>query len=317
MAVIKNLAFCNKNKLKNLKSFRESKLDLSVFYPFPIDFVHSFLPFKLKFLEESFVAFENKKIGGLVTVAKTGAKKAKITRLLLDENSTELGKLLVNCVVTLFLSKGVESFFVIIDKRNFSLLNMFKAGMGFNKFAVETIYKVNAENLPESESMGFEHIRKTKISDAKKIVGLINNSMNSYQRAVFSKEFDGFKEGFFTPMEQFVISDDKKNNFLGCFNILKLNDSDYLLDFVLLKGYEGYFADIIKFAKIKLLKRKNFKTLLIRTKSYYSNYNELNDILNIEYKNHYESEILVKNFFIPKKQFLYERTVFNDITPAF
>ena len=110
MAVIKSLAFCNKNKLKNLKSFVDSELDLSVFHPFPVDCLHHFLPFGYKFLNESFVVIENTKITGHLTIKKTSEKKVKITRLLLEENSIEQGKLLINYVVTTFLSKGAESF---------------------------------------------------------------------------------------------------------------------------------------------------------------------------------------------------------------
>lgn len=318
MTVIKNLAFCDKNKLKNLNSFVESELDLSVFYPFPVDFLHNFLPFGLKFLNESFVAIENKKIKGLVTVAKAGRKKIKIKRLLCEENSTEQGKLLVNCVITSFLSKGVESFFVIIDKRNLPVLTMFKTALGFSPLAFETIYKTEVKDvLVGKDDVNFDHIRRKISSDNKKIAKLVNETMNSYQKATFSKEASDFKVKLGSNLEQFVVYDRNKEDLLGYFSILKLNKVDYLLDFVVMKGYEGYFTDIVKYAKIHLLKKNKFNSLLIRIKSYYSNYNELNEILNIEYKTSFENEILVKDFLIPKKQFSYERMIFNDATPAF
>ena len=318
MTVIKNLAFCDKNKLKNLNSFVESELDLSVFYPFPVDFLHNFLPFRLKFLNESFVAIEDKKIKGLVTVAKAGRKKIKIKRLLFEENSTEEGKLLVNCVVTLFLSKGVESFFVIVDKRNTSVLNMFKTGLGFNPLAFETIHKTEIKDvLVAKDDANFDHIRRKISSDNKKIAKLVNETMNSYQRATFAKDSSDFSTKLSSNLEQFVVYDRNKDNIFGYFSILKLNRADYLLDFVVMKGYEGYCADIIKYAKINILKKSGSNSLLIRIKSYYSNYNELNEILNIEYNKSFENEILVKDFLIPKKQFSYERMIFNDVTPAF
>lgn len=318
MTVIKNLAFCNKNKLKNLNSFVESELDLSVFYPFPVDFFHNFLPFGLKFLNESFVAIENKEIKGLVTIAKAGRKKIKIKRLLTEENSTEQGKLLVNCVITSFLSKGVESFYVIVDKRNHPVLNMFKLGLGFCPLAYEKIYKTEAKDaLIGFEDVNFDHIRSKISSDNKKIADLVNETMYSYKRATFAKEASDFRLKPFSSLEQFVVYDREKDSVFGYFSILKLNQTDYLLDFVIKKGYEGYFADIIKFTKIRLLKKKKFGSLLIRIKNYYSNFDELNEILSIEYKTSFENEILVKDFLIPKKQFSYERMIFNDATPAF
>ncbi len=318
MTVIKNLAFCDKNKLKNLNSFVESELDLSAFYPFPVDFLHNFLPFGLKFLNESFVVIENDKIKGLVTVAKAGRKKIKIKRLLTEENSTEQGKLLINCVINSFLSKGVESFFVIVDKRNHPVLNMFKMGLGFSPLAFETVYKTNVKDLLLGfDDVNFDHIRLKKAVDNKKIANLVNETMYSNMRATFAKEAYDFSIKPFSSLEQFVIFDDSKNSIFAYFSILKLNSSDYLLDFVVKKGYEGYFSDIIKFTKIKLMKKKKFTSLLVRIKSYYSNYSELNEILKIEYQTSFENEILVKDFLIPKKQFSYERMIFNDATPAF
>lgn len=110
MTVIKNLAFCDKNKLKNLKSFVESELDLSVFYPFPIDFLHNFLPFGLKFLNESFVAIENEKIKGLVTVAKTGRKKLKLKGFCVKKIQPNKGNFLLIVLSLLFYQRGRNLF---------------------------------------------------------------------------------------------------------------------------------------------------------------------------------------------------------------
>ncbi len=318
MTVIKNLAFCNKNKLKSLTSFVESELDLSVFYPFPLDLLHSFLPFGLKFLNESFAAIENKKIKGLVTVQKTGRKKIKFIRLLFEENSMEEGKLLINFVITQFLSKGVESFIVTVDKRNAPVLNVFKTGSGFSALACESVYKTDKNDIIIGyDEVNFEYIRKIRPDEINKTLNFINGMMNSYQKVTFKKEAEDFKNLFLNSAECYVVENEKENGFLGYFSILKLNRSDYILDFVIAKGYEGYFSDIVKFAKTRVSKRKNFNSLLIRLKSYYSNYGELNEMLSLEYENRIENEILVKDFLIPKKQFSYEKMVFNDVTPAF
>lgn len=319
MTVIKNLAFLNKNKLKNLNSFVESELNLSVFYPFPIDFFHHFLPFNLKFLNESFVSIDNKKINGLVTVNKTGKKRVKITRLLLDENSVESGKLLINCVVTLFLSKGAESFYVVVDKLNTPLIKMFQDGCGFINYAKEIIYRIDNSDLDLGyDDINFEHIRKISHKDTKYIKELINSLVNSYQKPAFYKNASELRKSLLYSTEQFVVFEREKNEILGYFTILKLNHSDYILDFVIKRGYEGYVSDIIRFAKIKLYKNKNFKTLFVKLKSYYSNFGELNEMFNMEYKASYENAILVKDYMVTKKQeFTYEKMIFNDITPAF
>ncbi|MDO5438305.1 MAG: hypothetical protein Q4F80_08930 [bacterium] len=319
MTVIKNLAFSDKKKLKNLSSFTESELDLSDFHSFPADFLHHFLPFKFKFLNESFVAIENKKIIGLITVNKAGEKRLKISRLLLEENSLEIGKLLVNCTMTLFLSKGAESFYVVIDKMNTPLILMFKEGLGFQSYAKEIVYKIEKkDSILGFDEINFDHIRKMRPSDIKNVSNLINGTMQGYKRPTFKKTPSDIKKNFLFAPEQYIICGSIKELPIGYFTILESKKSEFLLEFVIDKGYEGYVSDIIKFTFLKLSKKKKFKTLFVKLKSYYTNFDELKEILNMEYAPAFENEILVKDFMVAKKQeFTYERMIFNDATPAF
>ena len=319
MAVIKSLAFCNKNKLKNLKSFVDSELDLSVFHPFPVDCLHHFLPFGYKFLNESFVVIENKKITGLLTIKKTSEKKVKITRLLLEENSIEQGKLLINYVVTTFLSKGAESFYIIVNKENYPVLNMLTSGCNFRDTSKELIYKIEKDEFKTNkDEFNFEHIRKMKLNDINNVVKLINSNIFTYQKTTFHKTKSEIKNSFLKNSEKFVLFNKDKDGIIGYFSILKINEESFLLDFVLEGAYEGFLSDIIRFVKTILIKNGKFKTLYIRLNSYYSNFRELNEILDMEYRNSYESRILVRDFLVAKKQdYTYERMIFNDITPAF
>lgn len=319
MTIVKNLAFIDKKKLKSLNSFVESGLELNDFHDNSISFLHHLLPFKLKFLNETFVAIENNKIKGLITINKAGEKRIKISRLLLEENSSEVGKMLVNCVVTLFLSKGAESFYVVVDNMNLPLLSMFKDGLGFKSYAKEIIYKIeNKETTIGFDEVNFEHITKMNKTDAKSVEELINSVMIGYKKLTFLKTEKEIKNSLFSNNEQYIIQDKSQNKTLGYFSILKLNKGNYLLEFVINSTYEGYFSDIIKFTKSKLMKNKNFKNLFVKLKSYYQNFDSLNEMFNIEYIKTSESEILVKDYLVPKKEeFTFERMIFNDATPAF
>lgn len=155
-----------------------------------------------------------------------------------------------------------------------------------------------------------------RFSDLNAIQNLTENHIVLYKKPFFLKSLNDFKREFFQYREKYVISDGKR--ILGYFAILKLNQENFLLEFFINKGYEGYSLDIIKFAHAKLIRRKDFKNLFVKIKSYYTNFDDLSRIFDIEYSRIKENEILYKGFLIPQKQeFKYERMIFNDITPAF
>ena len=78
MAIIKNLIFCSKDRLKNLTSFVNFECSATGFVPFPLDILHYMLPFKMKFLKESYVAIDNGKTYGLITLEKDDNNKNKL-----------------------------------------------------------------------------------------------------------------------------------------------------------------------------------------------------------------------------------------------
>ena len=317
MVKIKNLAFLDKKKLNKLNSFLEAELDLSEFNPFFVDFFNNILPFKFKFSDESYVSIENKKINGLITINKAGDKKVKIKRLFLDENAYETGKILVNYVVSAYLTKGVEAFYVVADKTNTNLITMFKDGCGFQNISSEFVYKIENNSSLGAKEVNFDHIRRMKFSDISKIAILYSDMINSYKKPLFLKKEKDIKNEFIKNKEKYVIYNGN-NNIMGFFSIDKLNKEEYLLDFIINRGFEGYVSDIIEFTKTALIKKTGFKTLYVKLKSQYSNFNELVKIFNMEYQQIKENDILYKGFLILQKQELkFEKMIFNDITPAF
>ena len=320
MAVIKNLAFFDKKKLYKLTSFAESGLKVSEFGHFPLDLIHGILPFKLKFLEESFVSLENKKITGLVSVIKAGAKRVKISKIFIEKDSLQAGKLLINYIVDTYLGKGAESFYVVCDKNNTSLISIIQQGCGFQRFAKELVYSISKkDSILNYEDLNFEHIRPARISDAEKINDLINKTMFSYQRATFCNTISDFKKNFFAKNKQFVVLDRQKNSICGYFAVTMVSESDYSLELVLDVSYEIFVSDIVNYAKTRLQSEKNFKTLYVRLRSYFANFKELKEIADMEYSKSCENEIFVKTYLLTlkKQDFSYGDMSFNDPTPAF
>lgn len=313
--VIKNLAFLNKQKLKTLNSFIEANIDISEFNVFFVDYIHNFLPLSIKFLDETFVSIEDKKIKGLITANKIGDKKIRIKRLLLDENSYSIGKALVNFVLSKYLLKGAEAFYAVVNKLNTPLISMFMEGCSFQNIASEFVYKIKDTSLDLKEN-NFEYIKRTKTEDAKKLEILAQNTIVSYKKPFFMKTLKEFKKEILKDDEKYIITDEKGT--IGYFSIFKLNKSDFCLDFIIECGFEVYALDIVKFAKSKLLNKNSNCNLYVILKNYYKNFSELKRIFDIEYELTEESEILYKGFLTPQKQLLkYEKMVFNDITPAF
>lgn len=315
MANIKNLALFDKKRLRKMDSFVESELNLSVFDMFPVDLIHSMLPFRLKFLDESYVALENSEAKGLITINKIGDKKMKIKRLLLDENSFEIGKLLVNYVVQVYTGMGSEFFYVVADRTNIPLITMFKDGCGFMEYSKEIVYKIN--NKLTNEDLNFSNIRKMKYLDIKTIKKMTDDLIGGHKKQFFSKTLNEFQKIFVQNRDKYVLTF-KNDKIVGYFTINKLNKTDYLLDFTLNVGYEAYAPDIINYARVKMYRKKNFKNLFFKLKSYYLNFKDLSEILNMEYEKIQENDVLIKDFYIAQKQeFKFEKMIFNDITPAF
>ncbi len=317
MIKIKNLAFLNKNRLKTLWCFVEPEFSFSVSDCFPLNFINALLPFKLKFLDETFASIEEGKINGLITVGKTGDYRVKIKKLLLDDNAFEVGKILVNYLVSGYFSNGVEGFYVFADKYNTPLITMFKEGCSFQTVAFECVYKINSKKENTSFEFAFERIRKMKIGDFEKVKTLAEDTLNDYKKPYFLKTPHEHKQDFVKNKEKYVFLDDN-GQIIGYFYILKLNKKDFLLDFVINKGYAVYSTNIVNFAIYHLNKKGGFENLFVKLKSYYSNFEELNEIFKIEYPQIQENEILFKGILVPKKQeFKYEKIILNDITPAF
>ena len=317
MVKIKNLALLDRKKLVKLNSFLEAELGFLELNPFFVDFFHNLLPFRFKFLDESFVSIENKKINGLITINKAGNKRVKIKRLFLDENAYEIGKILVNYVISRYLTKGVEAFYVVADKTNINLITMFKNGCGFQSVSSEIVYKIENETSFIAKEINFNHIRKMKLNDVGRVANLYDTVMHSYKKPFFLKKEKEVEKELIKNREKYVIYEEN-NSIIGFFSIDRLNKEEYLLDFVISSGFEGYAADIIEFTKAKLLKKTDFKTLYVKLKSHYSNFDELAEIFNMEYQKIKENDILYKGFLtLQKQEIKFEKMIFNDITPAF
>ena len=104
MAKIRNLALRDIPKLKRMISMISnlSSADVGFGYksyvPFPINWINRILPLQLKFASDSYVAFDENKVCGLITLKQQekNPQSWRISKLFLDENGYDIGRQLVS-----------------------------------------------------------------------------------------------------------------------------------------------------------------------------------------------------------------------------
>lgn len=328
MAIIKNLIFCSKDRLKNLTSFVNFECNATGFVPFPLDILHYMLPFKMKFLKESYVAIDNGKTYGLITLEKddNNKNKLKISQLFLEENSIEYGELLINYVVNKFFAKGAESFSVVVDEADDKMLKLVSDVCKFRILADEYLFKIKKSDFSYQKDTSFEYIRFSKNSECVKISEFCNSLISSHQLPIFEMDTESFKDNILVGLKnkvvfKYVLENTENKKIFGYFTVSTRNNKDFALDAILASGYEVYLADILKFVKLEISKRNSGWTLYVRIKSCFVNHKVLLEILeNYDFKCYKKSKILVKSLYKTVKAdntISGKQIIFNDITPAF
>lgn len=328
MAIIKNLVFCSKDRLKNLTSFVNFEYNSQGFPPFPLDVINYLLPLKMKFLKESYVAIDNGKTHGLITLEKDDYNKnrLKISSLFLEENSVEYGELLINYVVNKFLAKGAESFSVVVDETDDKMLKLLSDVCKFRVLADEYLFKIKKSDFQYQKDTGFEFIRFAKNTESAKISELVNGQISSYLLPAFEIDEECFKDNIFVGIKskvvfRYVLENTQNKRLFGYFTISSANNKDFILDVSISGAYEAYFFDVLKFVKSEISKRSSGWTLYVRIRSCLSNCSVLLDVLqSYDFKCYKKSKILVKSLYKTVKAdnaMAGKQIIFNDITPAF
>lgn len=328
MAIIKNLIFCSKDRLKNLTSFVNFEYNAQGFIPFPLDVIHYILPFKMKFLKESYVALDDGKAYGLIAFEKDDCNKnrLKILSLFLEENSLEYGELLINYVVNKYFAKGAESFSVVVDEADDKMLKLLSDVCKFRILADEYLFKIKKADFQYQKDTSFEFIRFSKNSESAKISEFTNSLISSYLLPAFEMDKGFFKDNIFVGLKsrvafKYVLENTQNKKLFGYFTISTGNNKDFILDAALAGAHEIYLADILKFAKSEISKRSPGWTLYVRIRSYFSNHAALLEVLqNYDFKCYRKSKILVKSLYKTVKAdntIAGKQIIFNDITPAF
>lgn len=276
-------------------------------------FINHLLPLRLKYTNESFVALKDGKKEALVTLNKDSKSytRFKITKLILEENSTSIARQLVNYVISRYRAMGAHSFYVVVDENQADLLNIFQNELNFRACGFEYLYKI--DDINTSCTLFLKPFKKEYV---KNVSDFYNESINSFNRFLFARQ----NYQFFNSCQKYVFYGEKNNEILAYFEVATKNSLDYYVNFAIDFAYNIYVTDAIKFIYTKL-KQKNKKfNLYIKIKDYFMNSKELVNILN---ENNMElvskSKILARDYYKEIKQeniLNNAKIIFNDPTIA-
>ncbi len=330
MAIIKNLAFYQKNKLKNLKSLVGSDVFVSNFAPIPFDFINHILPLKLKFLSEAFVAIEEGKIKGLIALEKErgDSTKLKIIRLYLEENSAYIGEQLINYVISRYCAYGASSFYVFVSQEMEDAAALFIDACKFRVSSYEFLYKTDSKKIKFLDVGKYDIgcFKNLRNSHAKDICELHNSSINQHLAPYFSLKPKYFEEDLAPNLLggkscfKYVLEDGSKKMLYGYFSISTIDNKNYILESVLSPAFDSYFMDILNFASQQISKRTGEWNLYIKIKNYFMNSQKIiKQLESHKFELKGKNLILAKDFLIPNKQeekMQSRKIIFTDATVA-
>jgi len=276
-------------------------------------FINHLLPLRLKFANESYIALVDNKKSALVTLDKDSKShtRFKITKLILEEYSSDVSKQLVNYVISKYRAQGANSFYVVVDERQADLLNIFKNEMNFRACGFEYLYKISCLNA--TQYMTLKPFKKNQVNE---IRGFYNENINSFNKFLFSRENYQFSNNF----EKYVFYNDDETKLLGYFEVATKNNYDFYINFSIDFAYNIYIIDAIRFIYSKLKRKNKDFNLFIKVKDYFMNSKELLAILkenNMELIS--KSQILAKDYYREVKEnnlFKNAKIIFNDPTTA-
>lgn len=326
MAKIKNLAFYKKSRLKKMTSFLEN--EYNNFVPFPLDFIHHFLPLRLKFFPETYVAVENEQIKGVISVKceKGNFEQLKFTRLLLDEDSHDTGKQLIDYVTSRYSAMGATSFYVIFDETFNQMNELFSKECNFTYGANENLYKLPSDAKPEIQNeWGYFKIYHN--CDADFVAELNNQNLHPRFKTSFSRTPRAFAEDFTKGLSKnisfrYVLEDTAKDKIRGYFSITTSDNKNFILNFNLSQAYEGYLEDIINFSYAQISRRVKDFNLFVKINTCFVNADKYENYLKENgFEQAHREIILVKEFYkqVRENSFLSSSLIFNDIktNPSF
>lgn len=335
MAKIRSLVFTDISKLKKMISMISNLsssgmcFDYKSYVPYPINFINKFMPLKCKFAPESYVATEDGKICGLITMKaqKKNPLSWRISKLFLDENGYDTGRQLVSFVIAKFGAMGANTFSVKVDQDHEELLELFSKGCGFRVCASEQLWKMEEIKF-QGSSLDKGFFRPFKDSDCESVAGIHNDLIFPHFRYSLAKTPKEFENIIFNGLHKttylkYVIEDGSNHAIKGYFSIQTDDNETFILDVDLVSAFDNYLGDVINFSISQIMMRKKKFKLYYLNKKYQTNGTKIEKVLGENgFANVKQQIVLVKDYYkriAEDERYSKPAIAFSEITrkPAF
>ncbi|MBR1942285.1 hypothetical protein IJ843_00955 [bacterium] len=310
MTIIRKLRISDKDKVKNMISFLgndEAEKFVKKLISTSCDIFHYWLPLKMKFLTESYVLVDEKDLHGMISVipASGNPYKINITKLLFKKDYYDIGKHLVEFIISRFGAKGAQTFIAAVDESHDELLKLFIDGCGFRKCASEELWRINHVDFRTSDMNAF---RKFRNSDAQAAAMLFNDSLITHFKPSLLKTKDEYSDIFFTGLSdgtefKYVLEDVNLHTLAAFFSIKTYDNYNYVIDITVSNGFIPDYDTILGFARNEIQKRQKEFSMFIKSKKYVQNSENFEEYLKEkDFKCVQNQMILVKDFYKLIKQ---------------
>lgn len=323
MVKIRKANFFDKFKFQKVISFMGTDAIThytKVFMCPPFNFIHDLLPMKFKFMPESYVIEDNREILGMITVSPTTGNPLRlgISRLYLESDYFNVGKQLIDFVISKYGAKGANSFVAAVDDSHDELLHLFADGCGFRQCASEQLWKMEEIRFTKENSTFF---RPFKNSDAQAVAMLFNDSVIPHFKYSIQRTQNEYKEPLFGGLEdykfRYVVEDCNLNTIQAYFSLTTGDNFNYILDVTTSQWYDCSWEDILNFAISQISKRKKEFFLFVKVKKYTATSENFERFLCEKgFKCVQNQIVLVKDFYkiIKEPQSAHKIVLFNEIS---
>lgn len=335
MAKIRGLALPDIPKLKKMISMisnmnsADAGFGYKSYVPLPLNLINRLLPLSCKFAPDSYIAIEDDKICGLVTLKaqEKNPQSWRITKLFLDENGYDVGRQLVSFVIARYGAMGANTFSVKVDENHEELLELFSKGCGFRVCASEQLWKMT-EFKVGSSSLDKGFFRPFKDADSKAAASIHNDLIFPHFRYSLAKKPEEYENIIFSGLHKtsyfkYVIEDGSEHAIKGYFCIQTDDNENFTLDVDLVSAFDGYLEDVINFSISQIMMRRKKFNLYFLNKKYQTNGAKTEKFLSENgFKNVKNQIILVKDYYkriAEDERYSKPAIAFSEITrkPAF
>ena len=308
MTIIRRLNCFDAPKIKKMISYLGTDMKFSRAFALEILLtLHSFLPLKYRFVQESYILLENNEILGLISIAPIPGNhyKINITKLIFKQNMYDVGKRLVDFVVAKYGAKGAKSFIVSVDQCHQELLDLFLQGCGFRQCSYENLWKLDNFVPQTSQKASFRYCQN---SDSKQVARLYNAELKPLYKTSLQRVQNEFRDPFFAGLSQnyknrYVLEETVKNRIIGYLSITTNDNYNFIIDISLNDAYNISYDEVINFALAQISYRKTEYCAFLKHRQYTNNADIFEKYLHERNLNCIQTQcVLVKDFYKPVKQ---------------